>query len=163
MMKNQRAIPGQTKRITAISRPGMNRKMSIAQQAVITPALTTDIPAGAIHMTMIMTAVMTTMTTIVVIGTEATIYLLKKETASGEPERRFYEKNLGNRWKESACWMKMKKRNTNCFWKADWLKAEAYVSCDGIAFKAQLAQKFYKHYKISLYENNHSNQFTSCP
>ncbi|MBR1373758.1 hypothetical protein IJ556_04835, partial [bacterium] len=36
----------------------------------------------------------------------------------------------------------------------EWLKTEAYITCDGIDFKDELAQTFYKRYKISYYEKN---------
>ena len=41
----------------------------------------------------------------------------------------------------------------------DWLKTEEYISCDGISFKAVLARKFYKYYKICLYEKRYNEAF----
>lgn len=42
---------------------------------------------------------------------------------------------------------------------SDWLNTEEYISCDGIAFKTVLARKFYKQYKISLYEKRYNEAF----
>ena len=47
----------------------------------------------------------------------------------------------------------------SCEVSADFLKSDEYISCDGIAFKSELAKRFYKQYMIAAKADNSHDAF----